>query len=169
MPLFTDLDLGTRLMYVNFAPVNMLDQISPNDQRRPSLFLGATHGLYPHLYILNPLSDSLQGRNLKQYIVPSGAIVKTKLRVETKEELMDHSWHGTARYHLPLIFRGNALVDDYAVRENDMISYLCRFSEEPWTFPVGGGTRSYITTKLSLMKHYIPTLQKQVVLPGRRK
>jgi hypothetical protein len=85
------------------------------------------------VYILNGGLGAVKGRNLKQYtIISSGSFAQTSDRVKVNDSIALHQWHATARYHLPLLFVGGELPDDFGVREENVVDYLCKFTYGSW-------------------------------------
>lgn len=76
------------------------------------------------------------------------------------------------RYHLPLLFTGGELVDDFTVREDDTIDHRYKYY---WDDPSvlkddidDIATRSFVTSRIMVVANYMPVLCKEVILPGRR-
>lgn len=89
---FFDLPLYAPLVYVNFATVNIMDQLLPSDSRKPKFFYHATHGQTKSFYILCPCpyrdDPYLQTKPPQhRYVVPSETI-KTQERTTINESIL---------------------------------------------------------------------------------
>lgn len=165
LPNFIHLALDTPMMYLSFAPVEILDHLTANDKRHGVNFKNLTDPFdeAPYLYMLNPLPPNHAGHNLRQFVVPSGDIVVTSTRHGMNQKMKVHDWKTAGRNPTNLYLKGGKLFDEYAVRENAIVDHLCRLFDDKEM-----NDRQYVTTKLEVIKKYIPVLRGEVVLPNQR-
>lgn len=151
-----DLPPGTRAVYLNFAPINVLEVRHANDRRNPSLFPPATHGTKSSIFVLTAYPGNFEGHDLPHYIVPSSAL-NTAQRYELNEACKSEGWSSTIRMAMPLLDEA-VLIDGYSVLESEIPGWFRRLfaGQKPqgsanWDL----GHMIYITTLKEVFEMYL--------------
>jgi hypothetical protein len=123
----------------------------------------ATHGICPSIYVLSPYPRDLEGLGLYRYLVPSKIIAANKKRQEANQSAVEVGWVNVPRNARPIVSRDAEFIQDFAVREDDIVDELRRFLEaRPATIDSGSnnlrGTnpREYVSTQREALRQYIP-------------
>jgi hypothetical protein len=158
-----------RLLFLNFAQVCSIEQIGMGDRRRAIQFMHATHGLSPSIYILSPYPSAFEGLNLYRYVVPSTTIATNDERRKANQAAVDLGWNAVPRNARPVLDRQRDFIQDFAVRENDIVDGLRGiFEASPikadgqFRTLIGVSPRVYVRSQCEALEQYIPLANGEV-------
>ncbi len=160
-PSFFDLPPNTPMVYLGFAPVCDLDQVHANDKRRAFPFTGITHGEYPLIYVLTPAQEEAIPDGPRVYVIPSGAIRKTRARHEASEGALSRA--RGKRVYVPLKFTDTEFIDEFDVKRDETVAWL-RHN----VFTSSASLQSYLTVQREVSRQYLRVWNGEVNIPLHR-
>ena len=130
----------------------------------------ATHGICPSIYVLSPFPRSFEGLGLHRYVVPSKLIAANEERWNINQKFIDGvSWSKITRNARPILSEVEEFIQDFAVREDDIIDGFRRFLEAcPTSIDTslrnlsGTNPREYASSQKEALRQYLPYLLGRV-------